>query len=127
MLEKVRDIKVESSENQPKTLFQLLKNRLKPVEQVIVKKAEILDFPKERITDWTKPRPSKARGITWKVIEKGDITFGKAPKTQKSTLDAKKGVLDKQISEEMRIKEIQRENKEAIERFRKKMDDEPPP
>ena len=52
-----------------------------------VKNAEIIDFPKKG-------------GIT-ELIEKGDIKVGKAPKTTKSTLDAKKGVLDKQISKEM--------------------------
>ena len=72
--------------------------------------AEIIDFPKKG-------------GITG-LLEKGEIQVGKAPKTKKSTLDAKKGVLDKQISKEMRIKEIQRENKEAIDRFRKKMEED---
>ena len=76
-----------------------------------VKKAEIIDFPKKGITS---------------LLKSGEVKVGKAPKTQKSTLDAKKGVLDKQISKEMRIKEIQRENKEAIERFRKKMEEPNP-
>ena len=67
------------SEDQLKQ-FLAFEKQAKPKE-VIVKEAEIIDFPKERITDWTKPRPSKARGIT-ELIEKGDITVGKAPKTQ---------------------------------------------
>ena len=75
-----------------------------------VKKAEIIDFPKKGITS---------------LLKSGEVKVGKAPKTQKSTLDAKKEVLDKQISKEMRIKEIQRENKEAIERFKKKMKKDP--
>ena len=73
--------------------------------------AEIIDFPKKGITS---------------LLKSGEVKVGKAPKTKKSTLDAKKGVLDKQISKEMRIKEIQRENKEAIERFRKKMEEPDP-
>ena len=77
-----------------------------------VKNAEIIDFPKKG-------------GIT-ELIEKGDIMVGKAPKTQKSTLDAKKGVLDKQINKEEWIARKKQENKEAIDRFRKKMEEPDP-
>jgi len=117
------------------------------------KKAEIIDFPKKGIPGLLEKGKEKSfmeemidRGhkaikpgtreydeymkkTRWHkksiddLIKSGDVQVGKAPKTQKSTLDAKKGVLDKQISKEMRIKEIQRENKEAIERFRKRMEE----
>ena len=48
-----------------------------------VKNAEIIDFPKK-----------KKQGIE-ELMESKEIMFGKAPKTQKSTLDAKKEVLDR--------------------------------
>ena len=80
-----------------------------------VKNAEIIDFPKK-----------KKQGIE-ELMESKEIMFGKAPKTQKSTLDAKKEVLDKQINKEEWIARKKQENKEAIDRFRKKMEDETPP
>jgi hypothetical protein len=54
------------------------------------------------------------------LIKKGNVTFGTAPKTLKSTLDAKKDVLKGQINKEMWQKQKKAENKAAIERFKQK-------
>ena len=78
------------------------------------KRGEVIPFPK-------KPK----RGIE-ELIENEDIFVGKAPKTKKSTLDAKKerDLLLRDADED--ILRIKKENKEAIERFKEKMrKDEP--
>jgi len=54
------------------------------------------------------------------LIKKGNVTFGTAQKTLKSTLDAKKDVLKGQINKEMWQKQKKAENKAAIERFKQK-------
>ena len=78
------------------------------------KRGEVIPFPK-------KPK----RGIE-ELIEKEDIFVGKAPKTKKSTLDAKKerDLLLRDADED--ILRIKKENKDAIARFKEKMrKDEP--
>ena len=69
-----------------------------------------------RVIEGGKPK----RGIE-ELIENEDIFVGKAPKTQQSTLDAKKdrGILLRDADEDILRKK--QENKEAIERFKKKM------
>ena len=57
------------------------------------------------------------RGIE-ELIENEEIFVGKAPKTQQSTLDRKKAVLEGQINKEMWIKQKKQENKSAIQRFK---------
>ena len=59
-------------------------------------------------------------------MEKGDIQVGKAPKTLPETLKTKKdrGILLRDADED--ILRIKRENKEAIERFKQKMDKNEP-
>ena len=78
------------------------------------KRGEVIDFPK-------KPK----RGIE-ELIENEDIFVGKAPKTKKSTLDAKKerDLLLRDADED--IARIKKENKDAIERFKQKMDKKDP-
>jgi len=83
-------------------------------------------FPKE--THQFFGRPLKDEDFTKidELVEKGIITPGKAPKTKKSTLKAKK---EKELlfrDAEKDIARIKRENKEAVDRFRKNfMKDEP--
>ena len=75
------------------------------------KRGEVIPFPK-------KPK----RGIE-ELIENEEIFVGKAPKTQKSTLDAKKerDLLLRDADED--ILRIKRENKDAIRRFKEKNPD----
>ena len=75
------------------------------------KKGERVDFPK-------KPK----KGIE-ELIENEEIFVGKAPKTQKSTLDAKKDVLEEKISKEEWIAKRKQDNKDAIRRFKEKNPD----
>ena len=70
-----------------------------------------MDFPK-------KPK----KGIE-ELIENEEIFVGKAPKTQKSTLDAKKDVLEEKISKEEWIAKRKQDNKDAIRRFKEKNPD----
>ena len=53
------------------------------------------------------------------LMKKGDVTVGKAPKTLPETLKTKKdrGILLRDADED--ILRIKRENKEAVERFKK--------
>ena len=75
------------------------------------KRGEVIPFPK-------KPK----RGIE-ELIENEEIFVGKAPKTQKSTLDAKKerDLLLRDADED--ILRIKKENKDAIRRFKEKNPD----
>jgi hypothetical protein len=54
------------------------------------------------------------------LLKSGDVKKGVAPKTKLSTLEGKKQKLDTAISKEEWIAKKQRENKEAVERFKKK-------
>ena len=54
------------------------------------------------------------------LLESGVVKKGVAPKTKLSTLEGKKQKLDKAINKEEWIAKKQRENKEAVERFRKR-------
>ena len=75
------------------------------------KRGEVIPFPK-------KPK----RGIE-ELIENEEIFVGKAPKTKKSTLDAKKerDLLFRDADED--ILRIKKENKDAIRRFKEKNPD----
>ena len=71
------------------------------------KKGEVIPFPDKGI-----------RGL----LRRGDVTVGTAPKTTKETLQRKKesGILFRDAQDD--ISRIKRENKEAIRRFKEKMD-----
>ena len=103
------------------TIDELLKG---PVRSKGPKRARIWDFSEKRGEVIPFPKKPK-RGIE-ELIENEEIFVGKAPKTQKSTLDAKKerGILLRDADED--ILRIKKENKEAIERFKEKMDKKDP-
>tara|TARA_A100001037_G_scaffold243115_1_gene223715 strand:+ start:263 stop:1360 length:1098 start_codon:yes stop_codon:yes gene_type:complete len=94
----------------------LLKLKMRARQKAIDSK-KVIEFPKDRITDPFKPRP---QGIE-KLIKKGDIKIGKAPKTTKvkEPVDPK---LILQESEKQTLARMRKENKEAIKRFKEKMD-----
>jgi len=94
----------------------LLKLKLKARQKAIDSK-KVIEFPKDRITDPFKPRP---QGIE-KLIKKGDVKIGQAPKTTKvkEPVDPK---LIMQESEKQTLARMRKENKEAIKRFKEKMD-----
>jgi len=83
----------------------------------------------DRIWDFSQKRgeviPFPHKGIRG-LMEKGDVQLGKAPKTLPETLKTKKdrGILLRDADED--IARIKRENKEAIDRFRRKMDENEP-
>ena len=72
-----------------------------------------------RFQGW-KPKVIKGGKGIESLLETGDVTIGTAPKTKLSTLEGKKQKLDTAISKEQWIAKKQRENKEAIERFKEK-------
>ena len=94
----------------------LLKLKMRARQKAIDSK-KVIEFPKDRITDPFKPRP---QGIE-KLIKKGDVKIGKAPKTTKvkEPVDPK---LILQESEKQTLARMRKENKEAIKRFKEKMD-----
>ena len=94
----------------------LLKLKMRARQKAIDSK-KVIQFPKDRITDPFKPRP---QGIE-KLIKKGDVKIGKAPKTTKvkEPVDPK---LIMQESEKQTLARMRKENKEAIKRFKEKMD-----
>ena len=87
-----------------------------PTTDVLGKRGNIIPFPKgKRTTPAVKA-----------MMAKGDIQVGKAPKTTEGILKAKKDrhILMRDAHED--ILRIKRENKEAIDRFRRKMDENEP-
>mgnify|MGYP003113629997 FL=1 len=106
--------------------------------QKVIDSRKIIQFPKDRITDPFKPRPTKPEGVipvtvkgkTSKMSPEGimnmltkqgkDVKLGQAPKTTKvkEPVDPK---LILQESEKEMAKRMMRENKEAIKRFKEKM------
>ena len=115
----------------------LLKLKMRARQKVIDSK-KVIEFPKDKITPFYKPRPTKPEGIipvtvkgkTSKMSPEGimnmlmkkgkDVKLGKAPKTTKvkEPVDSK---LILQESEKEMAKRMMRENKEAIKRFKEKM------
>ena len=89
------------------------------------KRGEIIDFPSN--PNRTLEQQARSLGLMNpklnKFMQKGDIQVGKAPKTQKSTLDAKKDVLEEKISKEEWIAKRKQDNKDAIARFKEKNPD----
>lgn len=115
----------------------LLKLKMKARRKAIDSE-KVVQFPKDKITPFYKPRPTKPEGIipvtvkgkTSKMSPEGimnmlmkkgkDVKLGKAPKTTKvkEPVDPK---LILQESEKEMAKRMMRENKEAIKRFKEKM------
>ena len=93
----------------------LLKLKMKARQKVIDSK-KVIEFPKDKITPFYKPRPEGIQNL----IKKGDVKIGQAPKTTKvkEPVDSK---LILQESEKEMAKRMMRENKEAIKRFKEKM------
>ena len=93
-----------------------------PTRDVLEKSADIIPFPRA-----LKGRNMKAmsQGIEG-LMKKGDVRLGEAPKTTPEHLKAKKdrGILLRDADED--ILRIKRENKEAIDRFRRKMNPDEP-
>ena len=120
----------------------MLKLKMKARQKVIDStKGKILQFPKERITDWTKARPqppkiemkggiqtTRGLGDLFKrqmakkgkeldeLIRKGTIKVGQAPKTTK-----RKPAVDPKLTQEENIKRIMAENKASAKRLQEKM------
>ena len=120
----------------------MLKLKMKARQKAIDStKGKILQFPKERITDWTKARPqppkikiikgiqttrglgdlfkrqmAKKRKELDELIKKGDVKIGQAPKTTK-----RKPAVDPKLTQEENIKRIMAENKAAAKRLQEKM------
>ena len=122
----------------------LLKLKMRARQKAIDSK-KVIEFPKDRITNPFKPRPEpynklinpksdtgiklgkvreglkkRSEGIE-KLIKKGDVKIGQAPKTTKvkEPVDPK---LILQESEKQTLARMRKENKEAIKRFKEKMD-----
>ncbi len=99
----------------------LLKIKQKARQKVIDAK-KVIQFPKERITDWTKARPQGlaryeggGEGIK-KLIDKGLIKIGEVTKRKKV-----KEPVDSKLIQEERIKEIMKQNKASAKRLQEKM------
>ena len=105
--------KIVGKEEEKIGIEELLKG---PVKSSGIKGDRIWDFSQK-----SEVIPFPDKGIR-SLMEKGDVTVGKAPKTTKETLKTKKdrGILLRDADED--ILRIKRENKEAIERFKEKMD-----
>ena len=102
----------------------LLKMKMK-ARQKVIDANKVIEFPKERITDWTKARPQGlaryeggGEGIK-KLIDKGLIRIGEVTKRKKV-----KEPVDPKLYQQERIKEIMKQNKEAAKRLEKKMNKE---
>ena len=117
----------------------LLKLKMRARQKAIDSK-KVIQFPKDKITPFNKPRPTKPEGIIPVTVKgktttmtpdgilkmlmgkgKGkDVKIGQAPKTTKvkEPVDSK---LILQESEKEMAKRMMRENKEAIKRFKEKM------
>jgi hypothetical protein len=93
----------------------LLKLKMKARRKAIDAK-KVIQFPPDKITPFYKPRPQGIQNL----IKKGDVKIGQAPKTTKvkEPVDSK---LILQESEKEMAKRMMRENKEAIKRFKEKM------
>ena len=99
----------------------MLKLKMKARQKVIDAK-KVIQFPKERITDWTKTRPQGlaryeggGEGIK-RMLEKGLIKIGKVTKRKKV-----KEPVDSKLIQEERIKEIMKQNKASAKRLQEKM------
>ena len=106
-------------QSQPKSLMDTTKDL--PTLDVQSQTADIIPFSKALKSRKMKPMSHGLKGL----MQKGHLQLGKAPKTLPEHLKAKKdrGILLRDADED--LLRIKRENKEAIERFKQKMDKKP--
>ena len=97
----------------PKDALEWLQWRFKFAQES--KKGEVVQFPPEAITDWTKPRPTPDKNFIPMRADQYRDVFGKSPDLKK----VKK--TEAQIK-----KELEKQNKEAIKRLKDKMKDKDP-
>jgi len=90
----------------------LLKLKMKARQKVIDSK-KVVEFPKERITNPFKPRPE---GIE-KLIKKGDVKIGQAPKTTKVKEPVDPKLVQQESIKDM-YKRLMKSNREAIKNFK---------
>ena len=111
-----------------------------PTKDVLEKSADVIPFPKSRKSSSMKGMSGKVEDVFFDhpqdprlykpgiqgLMKKGDVQLGTAPKTTPEHLKAKKdrGILLRDADED--ILRIKRENKEAIDRFRRKMNPDEP-
>jgi hypothetical protein len=76
------------------------------------KEGEVVEFPRDKITDWTKARPTPDKNFIPMRADQYRDVFGKSPDLKK----VKK--TEAQIK-----KELEKQNKESIKRFKDKMKD----
>ena len=75
--------------------------------QKVKDQKKVIEFPQDRITDWTKERPEP--GMFDNIFAKMQKDMGKKPKVVKTEAQIKK--------------ELEKQNKESIQRFKDKMKD----
>ena len=67
---KANDYKGAISENQLKQFLAFEEQQLKHVPTAVApKEGKVIPFPKEKITDWTKPRPTEVTKPTFTATE----------------------------------------------------------
>tara|TARA_R100000995_G_scaffold83379_1_gene59144 strand:- start:140 stop:1240 length:1101 start_codon:yes stop_codon:yes gene_type:complete len=119
----------------------LLKLQQKARQKVIDSK-KVIQFPKDRITDPFKPRPTKpegtipvtVKGKTSKMSPEGimnmltkqgkDVKLGQAPKTTKVKPSVDPKLVQQESTREL-YKRLTRQNREAIRNFNKRNKDDP--
>ena len=112
----------------------LLKLKMKARQKVIDSK-KVIQFPKDKITPFYKPRPTKPEGIipvtvkgkTSKMSPEGimnmlmkkgkDVKLGQAPKTKKIKEAVDPKLIQQESLKDM-YKRLMRSNKEAIKNFK---------
>ena len=90
----------------------LLKLKMKARQKAIDSK-KVIEFPKDRITNPFKPRP---QGIE-KLIKKGDVKIGQAPKTTKVKESVDPKLVQQESIKDM-YKRLMKSNREAIKNFK---------
>jgi hypothetical protein len=106
MLKELIKLFIRTNGRNPNNL-ELLQLKFKAAQQS--GKGKVIEFPKERVTDWTKARPEP--GMFDNIFAKMQKDRGKKPKVVKTEAQIKK--------------EIEKQNKESIQRFKDKMKDPP--
>ncbi len=101
----------------------LLKLQRRAKQKVIDSERKVIQFPKDRITDPFKPRPTRPEGIE-KLIKKGDVKIGQAPKTTKVKPSVDPKLVQQESTREL-YQRLMRSNREAIRNFKKRNKDDP--
>jgi len=101
----------------------LLKLQRRAKQKVIDSERKVIQFPKDRITDPFKPRPTRPEGIE-KLIKKGDVKIGQAPKTTKVKPSVDPKLVQQESTREL-YQRLMRSNREAIKNFKKRNKDDP--